>query len=147
MLMLLTVVACKDDEVDASCKESRLLYQSISGNIKLTTEYEYDSLDRIKRISRKRSTPGTTQGVDYDYNTDGQLEKVETYRGEGGVGFIRTDSIGLTLILTNNLYKMLKYTGDNSGLMTLLSTQTVPEYFSSPNPVATLEILPIAKFQ
>ena len=77
MLMLLTVVACKDDEVDASCKESRLLYQSISGNIKLTTEYEYDSLDRIKRISRKRSTPGTTQGVDYDYNTDGQLEKVD----------------------------------------------------------------------
>jgi YD repeat-containing protein len=197
--MLFTMFACKDDEIDPVVGEPRLLsYKSVSGNFKLRAEYEYDSEGRIKRISRKRSTPGTTQRVDeftyddngkvteqirsmsgavqekttytwdkghigvstiynrnniiigfsfYDYNQFGQLKKVETYRGEGNVGFLRTDSIGFTYHADGNLFKMIKYTGDNSGVMTLLSTQTFPEYFSSPNPVATVEILPIVKLQ
>ena len=75
------------------------------------------------------------------------MERVETYRGEGTVGFFRTDSIGFIYHADGNLFKVIKYTGDNSGVMTLLSTQTFPEYFSSPNPVATVEILPIVKLQ
>ena len=197
--MLLTMFACKDDEVDPVVGEPRLLsYKSASGNFKLRAEYEYDSEDRIKRISWERSTRGTTQRVDeftyddtgkvmeqirsvseavqekttytwdeghicastiynrnnniigfsfYDYNQVGQLERVETYRGEGNVGFLRTDSIGFTYHADGNLFKMLKYTGDNFGVMTLLSTQTFPEYLSTPNPLATVEILPVVKLQ
>jgi hypothetical protein len=198
MMTLLTMFACKDDGIDPMVEEPRLLsYESVSGNIKLKAEYEYDSEDRIKRISWVRSTPGTTRGTDefvyddvgkmkeqirtvsghldekatytwndgkiyastihrnnkkigfsfYDYNEAGQLEKVETYRGDGDVGFLRIDSIGFTYHADGNLFKMLKYTGDHSGVMTLLSTQTFPEYFCSPNPVATVEILPIVKLQ
>ena len=197
--ILLTMFACKDDEIDPVAGEPRLLsYKSVSGNFKLTAEYEYDSQDRIKKISWERSTPGTTIGIDeftyddtgrmaeqiryisgiaqekttytwddgdifastiynnnnkkigfsfYDYNQAGQLEKVEIYRGEGEVGFLRTDSIGFTYHADGNLFKMFKYAGDNSGVMTLTTTQTFPEYFSSPNPVATVEILPIVKLQ
>ena len=197
--MLLAMFACKDDEIDSMVVEPRLLsYKSISGNFKLTAQYEYDSEDRIKRISWQRSTPGTTQRVDeftyddagkvmeqirstseavqekttytwdaghicastifninnkiigfsfYDYNQVGQLERVESYRGEGDVGFLRTDSIRFTYHVDGNLFKMLKYEGDHSGVMTLTFTQTFPEYFSSPNPLATVEILPIVKLQ
>ena len=196
--MLLTMFACKDDEINPAIVEPRLLsYESVSENIKLTAEYEYDSDDRIKRISWQRSTPGTTQGVDeftyddtgkmmeqirsisgivqekttytwddghvfastvynsnkkmgfsfYDYNQAGELESVEIYRAEGNIGFLRTDSIGFTYHADGNLFKVIKYAGDNSGAMTLISKQTFPEYFSSPNPLATVEILPIVKLQ
>ena len=196
--MLFTMFACKDDEIDPVVGEPRLLsYKSVSGNFKLTAEYEYDSQDRIKKISWERSTPEPTQGVDeftyddtgkmteqirsisgivhekttytwddgnifastvynsnkkmgfsfYDYNQAGQLERVETYRAEGNIGFLRTDSIGFTYHADGNLFKMVKYAGDNSGVMTLISTQTFPEYFSSPNPLATVEILPIVNLQ
>jgi hypothetical protein len=197
--MLFTMFACKDDEIDPVVGEPRLLsYKSVSGNFKVRADYEYDSEDRIKRISWEHSKPGTTQRIDeftyddagkvteqirsmpgavqekttytwdeghvcvstiynsknkiigfsfYDYNQVGQLERVETYRGEGAVGFFRTDSIGFTYHDDGNLFKVIKYTGDNFGVMTLLSTQTFPEYFSSPNPVATVEILPIVKLQ
>ena len=197
--MLLAMFACKDDEIDPVVGEPRLLsYKSASGNFKLRAEYEYDSQDRIKRISWERSTPGTTRRVDeftyddtgkvmeqirsmskavqekttytwdgshictsiiynsnnkiigfsfYDYNQVGQLERVETYRGEGDVGFLRTDSIEFTYHADGNLFKMLKYTSDNFGVMTLLSIQTFPEYLSTPNPLATVEILPIVKMQ
>lgn len=196
--ILLTVFACKDDEIDPIVEKPLLLsYESVSGDTKLKAEYEYDSKGRIKKVSWERTTPGTTQGVDvfvyddagklkeqirsitglvdekttytwndryifastiyennkktgfsfYDYNEKGQLEIVEIYRGKANSGFLRTDSIGFTYHADGNLFQMIKYAGDNYGFMTLLSTQTFPEYFSTPNPVATVEILPVVSLQ
>ena len=82
--MLLAMFACKDDEIDSMVAEPRLLsYKSVSGNFKLTAEYEYDSEDRIKRIAWQRSTPGTTQRVDeFTYDDTGKvMEQIRSMSG------------------------------------------------------------------
>ena len=82
--MLLAMFACKDDEIDPVVGEPRLLsYKSVSGNFKLRAEYEYDSEDRIKRISWEHSTPGTTQRVDeFTYDDTGKvMEQIRSMSG------------------------------------------------------------------
>jgi hypothetical protein len=120
--------------------------RSISGTVREKTTYTWDD-GHIFASTIYNSNNKKIGFSFYDYNEAGQLEKVEIYRGEADVGFLRTDSIGFTYHADDNLFKMFKYAGDNSRVMTLKSTETFPEYFSSPNPVATVEILPIVKLQ
>lgn len=120
--------------------------RSITGLVDEKTIYTWDG-DVIFASSTYRGTRKIGFAF-YDYNQNDQLEAVEFYKQEGEVGFLRTDSIGLSYHPDGNLFKMFKYSYDyNEQRLILLSTQTFPEYMPSPNPVATVELLPILNLQ
>lgn len=83
----------------------------------------------------------------YDYHQDGQLENADIYRGKELEGFSAPIPSDLLIMLTTIFSRCLNMPATSSGEMTLNSTQTFPEYFSSPNPLATVEIFAIIKLQ
>jgi hypothetical protein len=120
--------------------------RSITGLTDETTKFTWEN-DKI--FASTTYSNGNKIGFSFfDYNDKEQLEKVEIYRAQGGVGFLRTDSIGFTYHADGNLFRMFKYAFDSSTeKQVLISTEEFPEYLTSPNPVATVEILPVVNLQ
>src|SRR5687768_14205510 len=69
--------ACNDDEIETVAEHPLLVsYESVSGNMTLSVNYEYDSEKRVTKISWQRSTPGVTLGSDvFVYDTEGRLKQ------------------------------------------------------------------------
>lgn len=119
--------------------------RSITGLTDEVTNYTWD--DDLIFASSTYSNDKKIGFSFYDYNQSDQLENVEFYKWDGA-GFLRTDSIGFTFHNDGNLFAMNKYAYDfNSSKLIFVSAQTFSEYLSSPNPVATVEILPVINLQ
>ena len=122
------------------------LVRSITGLTDETTKFTWDN-DKI--FASATYSNGNKIGFSFfDYNERDQLISVEIYRNDGGVGFLRTDSIGFTYHHDSNVYRVFKYAFDyDSQRLVLISTETFSEYLPAPNPVAIIEILPVVNLQ
>ena len=95
-----------------------LLYSSISSDkpLSVSLEYEYDSLDRVFKVSTPRYENGEIIGTIkydiYEYNLDGQLTKISNFNANcnSPSGFINLKNYVFCYNLTSQQYPQIKIT-------------------------------------
>lgn len=120
--------------------------RSITGLVDETIEFTWDG-----NVIFASATYSNNQKIAYsfyDYDNKNQLKIIETYRKESSYGYLRTDSIGFTYHSDGNLFKMLHYAySSDLANMIRVSTKTFSDYLTSPNPISTVEVLPVLSLQ